>query len=337
MPPAALRRRLGLKADPDQEKQLPQPPADQPSDEDLFYSIWDTPPPTSDTCIPQDEAWKLQDLEDELEARRATTSFATQADTPPPNPYPLSQQVLGLEKREQEAQAKCTLLEEKYRQLRLAMERLTKERDKERFDHEARCKSLEAANEAALKQIEKEKDKFKELNAKNESLVADLAAASEEKTRLSEMLEEKTHESYVFRCACCILFKVAPSTSERVTIRNLLRDVLLHYIDKRKREHEDQENQVQDQSNEGQLAEPRPQQESSPCVAISDAAESDVGSENLSLGRKRPRTRSGEEIVPDDWLQSCERASDDDTDEDMPLTEVRKKRAKKSKDHVIVS
>jgi hypothetical protein len=295
MSSTALRRHVSLKSDLDQEKELSPPPTDQASDEDFCYSIFGTTPPTSQTSIPQDEVSKWLDLEDELEKRHARSTLSIQADTPPPNPYPLSQQVLSLEKREQEAQAYCKLLESKCRQLNLTVERLINERDKERSDHEERCKSLEAANNIALEQLEKEQDKVKELNIKNASLVADLAAASEEKTRLTELVEEKTHESHIFRCACCVMFKLASSTNERVTIRYLLRDVLRHYIGKRKREREAKENQVQDQNNEEQQSsEPRPPHDPSPIVTTPDAAKSDADSESLLPRGKRLRIGHGE-------------------------------------------
>ncbi|KAH6605917.1 hypothetical protein Trco_005070 [Trichoderma cornu-damae] len=250
-----------------------------------------------------------------------------EANPPSSNPYPLSRQVFNLEKREQEAQDKCKFLEKEYQELAVTVERLTTARDEERSDNEARCKSLEAANAASLEQLKEEKDKLEDLCIKNESLAADLAAASEEKTFLTEMLEEKTHESYVFRCALAVVFKLTPSIRERITFRDLLRDVLLHYYNKRQKERQNQENQNQHQESQGQEqndttmdSEPPPQQEqqqdSSPWT--SDAAESDVGSKDLRLRRKRP------------WAARAKRSSGD-TDDDMPLIDVLKKRPKKSK------
>ncbi|KAL7787889.1 hypothetical protein V8C37DRAFT_256027 [Trichoderma ceciliae] len=344
-----LRRRFNPKPDPDQHTQPPSAPIHQSSNQHSYSSIVETPPPSSETAKPQNQDPKFPDLEDDNDGQvqgdfssiyhsvnRTRKAIAgaieasdlspneSEADNPPPNPYPLSQQVLRLEKREQYAQDKCKFLENKCRELTLAMERLAKERDKERSDSEERCKSLEAANDATLKQLDEEKDKLKELKAKNESLAADLVAVSDEKRFLARMLEEKTHESYIFRCAITVIFKLTPSIGERITMRDLLRAVLLYWWDKQQSERGSQESQVRDQNDEGELNESRPQQETSSCV--SDAVESDLDSEDLPLSRKRPRA-----AAQDKKHGHGDQASNGETDEDMPLFDVLRKKTKKLK------
>ncbi|PNP60414.1 hypothetical protein THARTR1_00438 [Trichoderma harzianum] len=138
--------------------------------------------------------------------------------------YPVSRQVFDLEKRTQELQERRDFFQNQCHELTLTLERLNKATKKERSDNEAKCASLKAANDAMAKQLEEEITKVKELQSKNESLVKDLAAATERMAFLAKMLDEKTYESWIFRCALAVVFKATPSTRERVTMRKLICD-----------------------------------------------------------------------------------------------------------------
>ncbi|RFU75543.1 hypothetical protein TARUN_6696 [Trichoderma arundinaceum] len=234
--------------------------------------------------------------------------------------YPLTQKVLNLEKREQEEKRKCRALNKKCQELSLAMDNMREEIERERSECKAIYQKLEEAMNRAMTQLEDERGKSKELSMRSESLVADLAAASEENTLLTKMLEEKTWESRVFRCAYTAVFKLCPSISDRIDLRNVLARTILLYRAKAQQERENQGNQGQDESASNETSEPLSQQESP--TSVSDAAESDLDSEDLPLSRKRSRTAQDEQSSHGD------QASDKDTDEDMPLSFVRRKRAK---------
>ncbi|KAL6820800.1 hypothetical protein V8C40DRAFT_281081 [Trichoderma camerunense] len=194
--------------------------------------------------------------------------------------YPVSRQVFDLEKRAQELQDKRDYFQNHCNELTLIVERLNKATKKERADHEAKCASLKAANDAIAKQLEEEKDKVKELESKNESLVKDLAAASERMAFLTKMLEEKTYESWIFRCALAVVFKSTPSTRERVSMRKLICDCFAALKQKYQQDRALQQgDQVQDQNNSNRVSE--------------EAAQRDESS--LEIAAKKKRTRVAEE------------------------------------------
>ncbi|UKZ49937.1 hypothetical protein TrVGV298_004192 [Trichoderma virens] len=256
------------------------------------------------------------------------SSAEDETSNPFSNKYPLSQQVFELEKRAQELQDNCEFWKKKSLELTLSLEGLTKLVKIERSDHEANRKSLEAANDALTKQLEQEKNKFKELQAKNESL-------SGEKAMLAKMLEEKTYESWIFRCAVAVVYKATPSARERVSMRQLIRDVFARLHENYQRGREAQEDAgAQDQNNKNngnqvseQAAESLPQQEESLLTAGAGKVDSDSEDmplrdrKSLQKSQKRPRMTKGK----------GDRPSDDDSDEDQALFHVLKKKAKKLK------
>lgn len=151
-------------------------------------------------------------------------SSETQANNPYSAQYPVSRRVFDLEKEAQELQDKRDYFQKKCNELTVTVERLNKAMKKERSAYQAKCASLKAANDDMEKQLEEEKDKVEGLQCENESLEKDLAAATERKDFLAKMLEEKSYESWIFRCALAVVFKATPSTRERVTMRKLICD-----------------------------------------------------------------------------------------------------------------
>ncbi|KAK4073810.1 hypothetical protein Trihar35433_3284 [Trichoderma harzianum] len=187
-----------------------------------------------------------------------------EASNPYPGRYPVSRQVFDLEKRAQELQDKRDYFQNQCNELTLIVERLNKATKKERADHEAKCASLKAANDDLAKQLEEEKDKVKELESKNESLIKDLAAASERMAFLTKMLEEKTYESWIFRCALAVVFKSTPSTRERVSMRKLICDCFAALKQKYQQDRALQQgDQAQDQNNRNRVSEEAAQRDES--------------------------------------------------------------------------
>ncbi|KAL6875247.1 hypothetical protein J3F83DRAFT_554634 [Trichoderma novae-zelandiae] len=336
------------------------------------------------------------------------TSTETDASEQSIDQYPVTQLVLNLEKREREAQDKYKLLEKKCHDLDSAVGLIAQQRANEKSDYEAKCKSLEAAqnvirekllhernmgdlarvkigslvtklaahddivreleqekkstkglhaknktlvarlvtHDAMLQQLEEEQQQqqqqMQELQTKNESLVADLAAQAQEKDFLAAMLQEKTYESWIFRCAVGVIYKDTPSR-DRVKLGTVIRAVVFHLRDKRQRElarqqqendgngqqgdQEQEQEQVQVQDNSEQTVESAPQHEE-PCLATAGAGDSDSDSEDMPLSARAKRVRLKRQRVVDhtDYF-----AASDGTDDEAPLSSVLKQRAKKLK------
>lgn len=184
------------------------------------------------------------------------SSSEAEASNPYSGQYPVSRQVFDLEKRAQELRDKRDYFQNQCNELTLIVERLNKATKKERADHEAKCATLKAANDDMARQLEEEKDKVKELQSQNESLVKDLAAASERKDFLTKMLEEKTYESWIFRCALAVVFKSTPSTRERVSMRKLICDCFAALKQKYQQDRALQQgDQAQGQNNSNRVSE----------------------------------------------------------------------------------
>ncbi|KAL7938742.1 hypothetical protein V8C35DRAFT_328701 [Trichoderma chlorosporum] len=255
-----------------------------------------------------------------------------EVDNPYSAQYPLSRQVYDLEKKAQELQDKRDFFQNQCHEVTLTLERLTKATKKERSEHEEECKNLEAVIDALAKQLEEEKDKVRELQAKNEILDIDLVTTFYENTALSKMLEEKSYESWIFRCALAVVFKLAPSTRERVAMRKLISDVLAYLREKYQRERAAQEgDRAQDQNDSNRVSEEAAErsesslwQEDRPSVSVDgelDSDSEDLPLRNRKARQKRPRVKDEME----------DRASDEDSDDDQPLLHILKKRAKKLK------
>ncbi|QYS95978.1 hypothetical protein H0G86_003243 [Trichoderma simmonsii] len=235
------------------------------------------------------------------------SSSEAEVSNPYSGQYPVSRQVFDLEKRAQELQEKRDYFQNQCNELTLIVERLNKATKKERADHEAKCASLKAANDDMAKQLEEEKDKVKELQSKNEDLVKDLAAASERKNFLAKMLEEKTYESWIFRCALAVVFKSTPSTRERVSMRKLICDYI--YSD----------------SEETPLREIAAKKKRTRVAEERDGRVSSDGSEEKPLKKKAAQKKRAREPEKKD-----NQVSKEDSD-NQPLFSVLKKRAKKLK------
>lgn len=191
-------------------------------------------------------------------------SSEAEASNPYSDQYPVSRQVFDLEKRAQELQDKRDFFQNQCNELTLIVERLNKATKKERADHEAKCASLKAANDDMAKQLEEERDKVKELQSQNESLIKDLAAASERNTFLDKMLEEKFYELWIFRCALAVVFKSTPSTRERVSMRKLICDCFAALKQKYQQDRGLQQgDQEQDQNNSNRVSEEAAQRDES--------------------------------------------------------------------------
>ncbi|KAF3068205.1 hypothetical protein CFAM422_008092 [Trichoderma lentiforme] len=187
-----------------------------------------------------------------------------EASNPYSGRYPVSRQVFDLEKRAQELQNKRDFFQNQCNELTLIVERLNKATKKERADHEAKYASLKATNDDMAKRLEEEKDKGKELESKNESLANDLAAASERMAFLTKLLEEKTYESWIFRCALAVVFKSTPSTRERVSMRKLICDCFAALKQKYQQDRALQQgDQAQDQTNSNRVSEEAAQRDES--------------------------------------------------------------------------
>ncbi|KKP01402.1 hypothetical protein THAR02_06480 [Trichoderma harzianum] len=206
------------------------------------------------------------------------SSSVAEASNPYSARYPVSRQVFDLEKRAQELQDKRDYFQNQCNELTLIVERLNKATKKERADHEAKCASLKAANDDIARQLEEERDKVKELQSQNESLIKDLAAASERNTFLDKMLEEKFYELWIFRCALAVVFKSTPSTRERVSMRKLICDCFAALKQKYQQDRVLQQGgQAQDQNNSNRVSE--------------EAAQRDESSLEIAAKKKRPRTK----------------------------------------------
>ncbi|KAL6817840.1 hypothetical protein J3E69DRAFT_369525 [Trichoderma sp. SZMC 28015] len=261
-----------------------------------------------------------------------------EASNPYSGQYPVSRQVFDLEKRAQELEGKRDYFQNQCNELTLIVERLNKVTKKERADHEAKCNVLKAANDDMAKQLEEGKDEVKELQSKNESLIKELAAASERNTFLTKMLEEKTYESWIFRCALAVVFKSTPSARERVSMRKLICDCFAALKQKYQQDRALQQGDQQEES-----------------ICLSDAGDLYSDSEETPLReiaakKKRPRVAEEKDsrISSDDSEQKPlkkkaaqkkrarepekkdNRVSKEDSD-DQPLFSVLKKRAKKLK------
>lgn len=243
--------------------------------------------------------------------------------------YPLSRQVLNLERREREAQLKYSSLEEKCRELSLALERTTKEKHEMQASYEARCQLADVKAIAVNKQLNKERDKVEVLTEKNENLIADLAAASEKITSMEKMLEEKTHESYIFRCAYRVVFKCSLSIKEKSTIRGVLSRVIDRRQAERRREVEAQANRDRNQNDEERQLESSTLESSSNLATVTEAADSNS---RVSLPRVLSFRESNRQLKR---IQRRYKHVPSDSDDDMPLLDVRKKRAKQAQDDVV--
>lgn len=212
------------------------------------------------------------------------------------NSYPLSRQVLNLERREHEAQLKCSRLEEKCRELSLALECMTKENHELGATYEARCQLAEAKAISINKQLKKERDKIEE-------------------------------ESYIFRCAYRVVFKCSLSIKEKCTIHGVLRRVIERCWAERRREVEAQESRDQSQNGEERHLESSALESSSKLADATEASDSNLGLLSPRSLRKRQLEETQALYLP--------KVSSEDSDEDMPLLDVRKKRAKKAKDYAV--
>ncbi|PTB55821.1 hypothetical protein M431DRAFT_494261 [Trichoderma harzianum CBS 226.95] len=240
-----------------------------------------------------------------------------EASNPYSGRYPVSRQVFDLEKRAQELQEKRDYFQNQCNELTLIVERLNKATKKERSDHEAKCASLKAANDDMAKQLEEEKDKVKELESKNESLAKDLAAASERNAFLTKMLEEKTYESWIFRCALAVVFKSTPSTRERVSMRKLICDCFAALKQKYQQDRALQQgDQTQDQNNSNRVSEEAAQRDES---SFDD-------SEEKSLKKKTAQKKRPQVVEERDSLVS----SDDSEEKPLKMKAAQKKRAREA-------
>ncbi|PKK53542.1 hypothetical protein CI102_1537 [Trichoderma harzianum] len=261
-----------------------------------------------------------------------------EASNPYSGRYPVSRQVFDLEKRAQELQEKRDYFQNQCNELTLIVERLNKATKKERSDHEAKCASLKAANDDMAKQLEEEKDKVKELESKNESLAKDLAAASERNAFLTKMLEEKTYESWIFRCALAVVFKSTPSTRERVSMRKLICDCFAALKQKYQQDRALQQgDQTQDQNNSNRVSEEAAQRDESsleiaakkkrPRVAEErDSRVSSDDSEEKSLKKKTAQKKRPQVVEERDSLVS----SDDSEEKPLKMKAAQKKRAREA-------
>ncbi|KAL7924929.1 hypothetical protein ACQKWADRAFT_311099 [Trichoderma austrokoningii] len=244
-----------------------------------------------------------------------------------PSPYPLSRQVFILEQREREAQLKCTRLEEKCHELSSELERIKEMKHNMEASYEARCQLAESRTISVVKQLKEKRNRITELHQKNDDLIADLAAAAEKNSSLAKDLEEKTHESYVFRCAYRVVFKCSVSIKEKCTIYGVLLRVIERYRAERQRENEAQADRDRNQKAEEAQPEFSALEASTPesslfvsASGVDDAAEVD----DSTLGLSSPSSRRKRLLKTKDE----DEASSEDS-EDMPLFDIRRKRAKR--------
>ncbi|KAL7820655.1 hypothetical protein V8C26DRAFT_440353 [Trichoderma gracile] len=194
-----------------------------------------------------------------------------------------------------------------------------------------------AEHDALVRQLEQEQNKTKEMRATNESLASVLEAQAQEKDALAKMLEEKTYESWIFRCAVGVIYKDSP-VDERLKMGKLIRDVIFYLCDKRQRERlaeqqqaDDDETDNQEDEDDGQeqeqAVEAAPHHEQ-PGPEVSDAGDSGLDSEDLPLGGRatRQKRHRARRMDYSDYF-----ATSDDSDDEKPLVQVLKKRAKKLK------
>ncbi|PNP37414.1 hypothetical protein TGAMA5MH_10713 [Trichoderma gamsii] len=283
----------------------------------------------------------------------------------PSNQYPLSRQVQNLERREREAQRKCNSLEEKCRELSLALEHMTKERDEDKTNLEQRCGLAEAkliSVEAELKKqydmcvakyeaseaeqklairnlnnhLKKERQKTEQLcernlalHDENANLTTELAAMSDKYASSEIMLKEKTLESRLYRCAYSTVFKYSISIKEKCTVRDVLVRVIGCMRDERRRERESQAIQGQDDEQEAQ---PEHSTLESSLFVSSSSVEAAAKIDDSSLGLSSPSSRRKRVMANQDGDQGSSEVSDDD----MPLIDLRRKRAKKFEDDIKV-
>ncbi|PTB69154.1 hypothetical protein BBK36DRAFT_1139233 [Trichoderma citrinoviride] len=237
-----------------------------------------------------------------------------------------------------EAKAKCE-------SLRAAHDAILEELEAEK--HKVQEVNIRtSAYDALLQQLEKEQEKAKELHTANESLAADLAAQTQEKEFAAKMLEEKTYESWIFRCAVAVIYKDSPS-KERVKMGKLIRDVLFYLRDKRQRERARQQQQedsdedgngqqqgsgdgqYEEQQEQGQVVESSAPQHEEPTCPETPGGGGDSGhdSEDLPLSGRETRPKRCRTLGSMEYSDYF--AASDDSDDEKPLVDVLKKRAKK--------
>ncbi|KAK4063376.1 uncharacterized protein Triagg1_9527 [Trichoderma aggressivum f. europaeum] len=267
-------------------------------------------------------------------------SSETQASSPYSAQYPVSRQVFDLEKKAQELQEKRDYFQNQCNELTLTLERLNKATKKERSVYQAKCTSLKAANDDLAKQLEEEKDKVEQLQCENESLVKDLAAATERKDFFAKMLEEKAYESWIFRCALAVVFKSTPSTRERVSMRKVICDCFAALKQKYQQDRGLQQGDQQEEgpslsgaedlysdSEETPLRKIAAKKKRSRATGERESRVSSDDSEEKPLKKQAPPKKRAR--VPE---KKDNRVSKDDSDDDdQPLFSVLKKRAKKLK------
>ncbi|KAK1251723.1 hypothetical protein MKX07_007202 [Trichoderma sp. CBMAI-0711] len=203
-------------------------------------------------------------------------------------------------------------------------------------------------HEALQRQLEQEQNKARELRATNESLVSVLEAQAQEKNLLARMLDEKTYESWIFRCAVGVIYKDSPS-NERVKMGKLIRDVIMYLCEKRQRERlaeqqagdddDDDDGSSQKEDKDGQDEEHEQEREQDeveaapqhgqPDSEMTDARDSGLDSEDLPLSGRATRSKRHRRMQRTDYSDYF--ATSDDTDDEKPLVEVLNKRAKKLK------
>lgn len=242
----------------------------------------------------------------------------------------------ALEAKNSKTKAKCESLEAAHAAI---LEELAAEKQKVNESNNVRSPEYDAL----VQKLEREQNKAKELRTTNESLIAVLAAQAQEKDDLDKMLEEKTYESWIFRCAVAVIYKDSPS-DERVKMGKLIRDVLFYLRDKRRRERaaeqqgDDDGNSQQEYGENGQDEEQEQEQgqvfeaasqHGEPGPEMPDAGDSGPVSEDMPLSGRRTglkRHRGTEIMDHGDYF-----AVSDDTDDETPLADVLNKRAKKLK------
>jgi predicted nucleic acid-binding Zn-ribbon protein len=264
----------------------------------------------------------------------------------------LSADIAAYENTIEALEEELCIAEADVEEIKTAQIALRKELAAEKHKASQESKSIQSIEHEALqRQLEQEQNKAKELRATNESLVSVLEAQAQEKNLLARMLEEKTYESWIFRCAVGVIYKDSPS-NERVKMGKLIRDVIMYLCEKRRRERlveqqagddddndDDDDGSSQKEDGDGQDEEQEQEREQGeveaapqhgqPGLEMTDARDSGLDSEDLPLSERATRSKRHRSLQRTDYSDYF--ATSDDTDDEKPLVEVLKKRAKKLK------
>ncbi|KAK5995238.1 hypothetical protein PT974_03636 [Cladobotryum mycophilum] len=271
---------------------------------------------TSSRKIPASTAPLSSKTKSHRKASKASKSGSGNSSSSKTSGSKLSQEVEKLERREAQAQKRKKELKEENEKLAEKIRLLEEQSKRERKQHrdlELKQKNLQTVYDATVRDLEEQKSAFEALRLKNEDIEAELANIKNENYCLAEQLDEKTHESYVYRCAVAVAFKLLGSLRDKTTLRELLRRIVNHLRENQGRARTNHNDGNDNNDDEPTL--PQAEEQSSPKSPVSDS-EADPDSPILTSSRRS---------TP--FAKRCWDAEDGesyDSEDDKPLMQIRR-------------